>query len=210
MKVSAALVSKHAPSFWSWLLTKVRGKNLLIIGPGGSGKSSFVDYLLDGELRPPTDEHVITTGIEEYNSVTLDVGQDRRLVFRVKSTTEIPGQGNAALHHANMLVERKPDAVLMVLDLKKDVEQNLAWLEMFCAQVRNLVDKGSLDFRKINAFIISLNKADLIESDEFIKIRHRIRVSMQNNLTPCLSRAEVDRFPILPCISVRTEHGKEK
>lgn len=207
VKLGAAVVSRHAPSIWSWVLTRYRGVSLLVVGPGGSGKSSFLDYLNDGQLRPPNAPHVITSDIETHGHVTLDIGQAKRLVLRIKNAVEIPGQGNSARHHAQLIALRRPDSVIVMIDSSKQPSQSLSWLDSFLRRLSELANAGEFSFEKINSFIICVNKIDIVHPigiEEYGKV---IAECVKNNLSAVLGVRGVEKIPIMPSISVRTAQG---
>ena len=210
LKVAATEVTKHVPKLWSRFVTFWRGTKLLVLGPGASGKSSFIDCLSDGELRAPTDEHRATAGIKPHPAVTLDIGADKRLIFRVKSIHEVAGQGNSALHHANMIATLRAKSVVVLLDFSAQGLNRIEWFRMFCDHLCSALKKNTLDINRIRTFIICLNKFDLVKADDdaFNAARGEVRREMMDRLHGALSVEQIKSIRIMPCICIRTEHGK--
>lgn len=208
LKLGAAVVTKHAPGVWSWLVTRFTGANLLVLGPGAAGKSSFIDYLLDGELRPAQHEHFATTVVVPHKQVTLAVGGDKRLVLRVKSTTEIPGQSNSAEHHANMVNEMRPTATLLLMDASTPLQETRAWIDVFCNRIAQFITTKEMPIDLLRTCIAAVNKFDLLQGpSDFDGIRQEVRAALHQGLAATGTEEVADRIPILPCVSVRTRFG---
>ena len=83
-------VSFFLPKGWKWLMNKIYGKKLLVVGLGRSGKTSFKNYLLKGLLlnendTPKTSDHVVSEGsIININNGSFEV--------QLKSLIDSPGQ----------------------------------------------------------------------------------------------------------------------
>lgn len=224
-KVLAVAVSKSAPSVIGWLRVRLQGKELLIVGPPNSGKSSICEYLIYGELRRPERNRQSTLEVEKHKPVSLEVGDQKRLDFRLKRTLDVPGQylprgmelsdlqndadrlrayGRA---HAEMFLDRSPDVLLIVLDIAQVAKGQLSWLEGFSEKLFEDEERALAAIDALSCLHFALNKYDLIAKADFEKAREKVSDVMVA-AKPEL-KEKIERLPILPSNGMQTEYGKE-
>jgi GTPase SAR1 family protein len=218
-------VAKKTPGVFSWFQTALFGKELLILGPPNAGKSAICEYLVFGELRKPESERDKTLKITEHKRITLDVGDQKRLTFRLKSTIDVPGQffrntfdptpsesdidrvkeyGRA---HADIFLNRKCQCLLIVLDISEVASQEFSWIDGFVEEISSREVEASRVFRNSKAIFVALNKYDLAEPRSLDEIRGSLKDRL-GRVSEGL-RDEIKRVKILPTNGMETKYKKE-
>lgn len=207
LKLTAATITRATPPIWSWLLTRFGGLELLVLGPGGAGKTSFADYLRFGTLDLPSARHHKTVEVTTSGSFTLQMGRDRALKLRVKRTVDVPGQTGPAAH-AELLAKRRPDVLMILLDAGCKVSENADWLTQFCDRLDHLARQDSALLAKTKHILIVVNKVDALPAgtsyaDHEKALRDVLRASLQG----AFSKSQIDSIPIQPCVAIQSPSG---
>jgi len=189
----------------SRLNTYVRGKEILILGPGSAGKTKFEQYLRLAALDPEG-KREMTYAITKSPTFVLDLGREEGLVLRVRRAVDTPGQVGP-LQHALLVARRRPHAIVVILDCSGDPRSTLRWFCLFCNALDTVLRKVSLIARRLEEMVVILNKRDKIDDREFAKLRQATRKVLERFLSVVWGEERVRSIPILECISVRTGQG---
>ena len=190
---------------FSRLTTYLRGKEILILGPGRAGKTKFAQYLrwaaLDSEGK-----REMTYAVTKSPAFVVDLGREEGPELKVRRTVDTPGQVGP-LQHALLVARRRPHAVLVMLDCSSDSMSTLRWFFLFCNALDNVLRKASLVARRLQEIVVILNKRDKIDDQEFDKLRQAVRKVLERHLSVVWGEQRVRSIPILECIAARTERG---
>jgi hypothetical protein len=198
-------VRRATPKGLARLRTYATGKEILVLGPSSAGKSKFAEYLQLGRLHPEG-EREMTYGLTKSPTFTLTLGVDGRLVLNVRRTVDTPGQ-TGPIQHASLVGERKPHAVVIMLDCSKAVSATVGWLRLFCNRLDTVLRKGHHARRKLSEIVVVLNKRDKITRRECDELTASVREVLKRHLSVILGADRVSAIPVLECISVRTPQG---
>jgi len=189
----------------SRLSTYIRGKEILILGPGSAGKTKFAQYLRLAALDPEG-KREMTYGVTRSPAFVVSVGQEEGRVLRVRRAVDTPGQVGP-LQHALLVARRRPHAVIVMLDCSGDPLSTLRWFYLFCNALDAVLRRVSYLARRLQEMVVLLNKRDKIDDREFAKLRQAVRKVLERHLSVVWGEERVRSIPILECISVRTGRG---
>ena len=194
--------SKRAtPKGLAWIKTRARGVDLLVLGPSESGKTCFSDYLIHGLLRPEA-EHITTIEVKRSSNFAIPIGRNNSLTLRVRRSIDTPGQ-IGPIAHANLIKEKRPHAILVVLDSSSRVADLRNWISEFCVHVDRVLRETPAAKKKIRSFIVCLNKRDKVNNAQHYKARSQgVRRELQDGLGSTLGEHYVNSIPIMECVSV--------
>ena len=187
------------------LAAYLRGKELLILGPGNTGKSKFARYLRLAALDPEGIREM-TIAVTKSPAFVLGAGGEEGFELKVRRTVDTCGQVGP-LQHALLVARRQPHAVIVLLDCSVDPRSMLRWLCLFCDALDSVLREVPSAHRRLQEIMVILNKRDKIDDREFAKLRQAVRKALERFLTVVWSEERVRSIPILECISVRTARG---
>jgi len=186
----------------SRLLAFAGGKEILVVGPSGAGKTKFSEYLREGIL-----------GQENTREMTYHISQSTTFMIReggvtlkVRRAVDTPGQ-TGPINHANLVGQRKPHALIIVLDCNAEAHTVMRWLHLFCDRLDTVMRKGFFAQKKLHGILVLLNKRDKIRKKQFNELRQDVETVLSRYLSVCLGAARVQAIPIMECISVQTKRG---
>lgn len=203
-KIAYELIKRTAPKGVAWITAYARGVELLVVGPGGAGKTSFFDYLRFGVLEQKG-PHEKTHEIKKSPTFTISMGRDGALNLRLRRSVDTPGQ-IGPVEHANLVGKRKPHILVIVLDggLAQSTAQR--WIRDFGARLEELAKEDSSIFRKLRFISVILNKRDKIGTNTQLKsFQKAVKKALKESLANVLGASRTNRIPILPTISI--EHN---
>ncbi|OHB61819.1 MAG: hypothetical protein A2Y76_07270 [Planctomycetes bacterium RBG_13_60_9] len=189
----------------SRLATYIRGKEILILGPGSVGKSKFAQYLRLATLDPEG-KREMTYAVTRSPAFVVDLGRQEGRVLRIRRTVDTPGQVGP-LQHALLVARRKPHAVIVVLDCSGDPRSMLRWFCLFCNALDSVLRKVFPVARRLQEMVVILNKRDKVDDKEFAKLQQAVRKVLERYLLVVWGEERVASIPIVECISVRTARG---
>ncbi len=189
----------------SRLTAYIRGKEILILGPGSAGKTKFTQYLQSATLDPEG-KREMTYGVTRSPAFAVSLGREEGPVLRVRRTVDTPGQVGP-LQHALLVARHRPHAVIVLLDCSSDPLATLRWFCLFCTTLDSVLRKTSSVARRLQEMVVILNKRDKIEDREFAKLHQAVREALERFLSVVWGAARVRSIPILESISVRTGRG---
>ncbi len=189
----------------SRLTTFIRGKEILILGPGNAGKTKFAQYLQRAALDPEG-KREMTYAVTRSPAFVVGLGRKDGLVLRVRRAVDTPGQVGP-LQHALLVARRKPHAVIVLLDCSSDPLATLRWFCLFCNALDTVLRKVAPVARRLQEMVVLLNKRDKIEDKEFAKLRQAVRKVMERFLLVAWGEERVNSIPIQECILARTGRG---
>jgi GTPase SAR1 family protein len=112
----------QSPAWWIFSLTKkiiewdkvkkgLRGKKIAVLGPRASGKTTFIRFLLKGEL---SEEYFATGKPESFRGNTVKLED---LELKIEDTEDLPGGSDSHADWENLY--KISDIVLYLLDAEK-------------------------------------------------------------------------------------------
>jgi hypothetical protein len=206
IRVGVEVLKRSAPNGIEWIATYTRGIELLIIGPGGAGKTSIADYLQFGTLEDLL-PHQKTLEIQKSRTFKIEVGRDQALKLRVRRTVDVPGQ-TGPVQHANLVRERRPHAILMVFDASTPAKSYVDWLDPFSERLDHIVRDNAAVKKKIKGIFVALNKRDLVRSErDFLARQKAVQNALLSGLRDAFGREMANQIPVLPTISISNHIG---
>ncbi len=187
------------------LAAYLRGKEILILGPGNTGKTKFVQYLRLAALDPEGIRQM-TYGVTKSPAFVLGVGGEEGFELKVRRAVDTCGQVGP-LQHALLVARRRPHVVIVMLDCSVDPRSMLRWLCLFCDALDSVLRKVPSARRRLQEIVVILNKRDKIDDREFAKLRQGVCKALERFLSVVWGAERVRAIPILECISVRTGRG---
>lgn len=206
-------VRRGRPKGWARLRTYAMGKEILVLGPSSAGKSKFAEYLQLGRLHPEG-EREMTYGVTKSPTFVLTLTADPDasrsggpgLVLNVRRTVDTPGQ-TGPIQHASLVGERKPHAIVIMLDGSKPISATIHWLSLFCSRLDTVLRKGRHAHRKLREIAVVLNKRDKMDRDQCDELTAGVREVLHRHLSVVLGADRVGAIPIFECISIQTPQG---
>ena len=189
----------------SRLAAYVRGKEILILGPGSAGKTKFAQYLQLGALDPEG-QREMTYYVTKSPVFIVKVGQEQGLMFEVRRAVDTPGQVGP-VRHASLVARRAPHALIVMLDCSTALSTTIRWLRLFSNSLDTVLRRGHYVARRLEAIVVLLNKRDKISSADAAQLRQAVREVLNQYLSVALGVEWVRSIPILECISVQTKEG---
>ncbi len=187
----------------------LRGKKVVVAGPPGAGKSTFMNYMHFGLFYPEQNTEV-TIRPREAKNFKYTLGRDRSLLTSIKRALDMPGQPDPRWVAEEVFRER-PHALVIVLDTtapvddENDPRATAVWLRKFC-RAADQVTRG-MRRNRLSTVIVALNKADLSSEAQYREHEKRCKEILRE------WRASAQGAPdphILKCISVATGSGTDE
>lgn len=152
------IVSFILPKGLNWIINKIYGKKVLIVGPGRTGKTSFRNFLINGILlnvgsTSKTGEYFTKNG-------KIIKSQTGSFEINIKSLTDSPGQ-IGPLIHARSILDYRPHFLFVMLSLDK-TDECKTWFEDFCECLYPIFRDDPFIAKKLNSIFILINKYDLV------------------------------------------------
>lgn len=206
IKVGVEVLKRTAPNGIDWIATFSRGIELLIIGPGGAGKTSIADYLQFGTLED-LHPHQKTLEIQKSRTFKIELGRDQALKLRVRRTVDVPGQ-TGPVEHANLVRERRPHAILIVFDASTPAKSYADWIEPFSERLDHIIREKAAIRNKIKGIFVALNKRDLVRTEkDFLARQKAVQKALLAGLGDAFGRQIASQIPVLPTISISSSAG---
>ena len=200
-------VGRAAPKGVARLRTFARGKEILVVGPSSAGKSKFAQYLRLGTLDPEGTREM-TYHLTKSPTFVVHVGSQGGLTLNVRRAVDTPGQ-TGPMQHAFLVGQRKPHAVIVLLDSTKSVSSTARWLSLFCNYLDTVLRRGRYTKRKLREIVVLLNKRDKIDDHEFAELSNEVRTELNRYLAVPLGKQRAAAIGIFPCISIQTPRGSD-
>lgn len=205
LKLGMEILKKTTPTGLAWVSTYLKGKELLLLGPGGVGKSSISDYLEYGVLEPE-DDHNRTHRVKKTSTFSLKMGKEGMLKLNIKRVVDTPGQVGPTAH-AELVKERRPHAIIIVMDINYSIEIIEGWIIEFCEHLDELVRSNKKVISKLKSINIILNKTDKI-SDVILKSKKQdVKKSVTREFKSILGPQRSRKIPCDACISIQNDEG---
>jgi GTPase SAR1 family protein len=204
VKVGIDVLNRISPKGLSWLTTCISGKKILFLGPGGAGKTSFVEYMEFGALEPESD-HNKTHSVRNTPTFEISMGRERALKLRVKKVTDTSGQVGAVAH-AELVGQLKPHAVMIMLDLSGSTSTSEMWIKEFCEHLDSL-SRSKKFLSNIKTFIVVLNKRDKLNEAIYNKHKASTKASVTTNFEILIGAQRAKDLRVMPCITIENNDG---
>jgi len=189
------------------LFTYAVGKEILVLGPSGAGKTKFTEYLRLGALDP-AGKREMTYHIRKSRSFVVGFGPSRQVALKVRRAVDTPGQVGP-WQHGTLVGRRRPHAIIVVLDSTTALSTTVAWLRLFCSRLDTVLRDRSYVKRKLSEILILLNKRDQIDDHQFQELQTGVKEVLQQHLSMVLGAERAQAIPVVECISVQTDRGTE-
>lgn len=169
---ASALITGLTLAFWNKIMTFFSGKKLAILGAKATGKTTFYNFLTNGELTGGT-------GIEKTKSNTFKM---KGINFRIKSGKDITGSEDFVNVWTDIIKES--DYTFYMIDSERVFKNDLAYL--------NLIEK---QLSLIGEFYENSNRKDVVNivcvfSDkiaDFTNNKTEFEITIKNRLNRILN-----------------------
>ncbi len=205
MDAKTKAMGRAAPKGLARLRTYAKGKEILVVGPSSAGKSKFAQYLRLGTLDPEG-TRLMTFHLTKSPMFVVHVGPDGSLALNVRRAVDTPGQ-IGPIQHAKLVGERKPHAIIVLLDSTRSVATTAKWLSLFSNRLDTVLRRGHYTKRKLREIIVLLNKRDKIGNSEFKDLSEAVRAELNRYLAVPLGAKRAAAIPILECSPIHTPQG---
>ncbi len=208
IKAGVDVIVRVVPKGFEWIKSWWLGKEFLIVGQARAGKTTFREYFQYGLFEDIKDTPE-TADIESSERFDVGIGRNSALQLIISSAVDIPGQVGAVAH-ANLVFDRNPHALIIVLDLTTPLQgkpdrASAAWLTRFCKRLEVKWRVNRKRSNRLKSIILVMNKADKVQSQTidarkqvYLKI---IEAELQD------ARGRVEDIPIMPCCIVSNPEG---
>lgn len=193
-----------APKGLSRLFTYATGKDILVVGPSGAGKTKFGEYLRSGILSQEGTREM-TYHVSKSPTFAIQIGEGG-FTLKVRRAVDTPGQ-TGPVEHAGLVGQRKPHAVIVVLDCDREKDPLLRWLHLFCDRLDTVLRKNGSACRRLDGVLVVLNKRDKVKKPRFNRLKRDVEGVLCEHLAVVMGTEGVQSIPILECISVQTRRG---
>jgi GTPase SAR1 family protein len=180
------------------------GKRLVIVGPSGAGKTTFMDYMRY-EMFHPEEPPRSTVRPRKKKNFKFALGAKGLLVASIKQAVDMPGQPDPGWVAQEALRDR-PHALVIVLDATAPIDgpddqrATGPWLRKFCRAAEQLAREARPRRNRLRTVVVALNKADKVSDDEFREKERRCLELLDENWRASPSGAPDPS--LLKCISV--------
>jgi GTPase SAR1 family protein len=200
-----ALVSA-TPKGLEWVSQWAVARKLLVMGPQGSGKTCFVDYLRFGTLEPerPTAPTFDIQRIRKLQSLEFISSSKSKLKLQVKSVTDTPGHLPAE-KQAILASDYAPHILLLITDLT--LSDILKWLKSFLKTYRSRLMRKKKARNRLECICVAMNKFDKETKTRTIMREKQFRNTVDRELNDVFDPSFINDIPILPCVAVSTKLG---
>ncbi len=193
-----------APKGLARLFTYATGKDILVVGPSGAGKTKFGEYLKWGLLSQEGTREM-TYHVTQSATFKIQIGEGG-FTLKVRRAVDTPGQ-TGPVDHAGLVGQRKPHAVIVVLDCSKEPSTLLRWLHLFCDRLDTVLRRGASVQKRLAGMLVLLNKRDKVKKPKFNRLKREVQDVLVEHLSVSLGADRVHSIPVLECISVETRRG---
>jgi len=203
------LVARPAMSGLARLHTWIAGNEVLILGPPRAGKSSFSEYMQYGILEPEQDT-AKTIQLHRTASFRLKIGKSSSLEMKVKRAVDVAGE-IGPIEHARLAEERKPDAIVVLLDLSapfngSSKDATAPWLVSFCKHLKQRFTQTPRMRKKLKVLIFVGNKRDKLDEPDAKRRVAQLQRIVNKHLREAFGPL-ADSLSIFPCVLVQNAKG---
>lgn len=146
------------------------GKKVIVVGPPGAGKSTFMDYLHYGVFDPAQSPEV-TVRPRTAKNFKFTLGRKKSLVASIKRALDMPGQPDPRWVAEEVFRER-PHALIVVLDAtaptddEADPRSTAIWLRKFSRAAEQMARETRGKRNRLRTVVVALNKIDRVSEPE--------------------------------------------
>jgi GTPase SAR1 family protein len=209
VKVGVSVLQRTAPHGIAVVRSWLKGKEIMIVGQGRAGKTTFIDYLQYGifDDEKETDKTPEIAGTARFN---VKLGRDAALELIVKTVTDTPGQ-IGPLAHANEAFKRRPHAIIIFVDLTAPLVGDppraaAGWLKEFARRFETCWGAKGRKGNRLRSLIVVLNKVDKVDAKAVDKYRSVLRRIIEKELHDARG-GMLDEAAIMPCVLVTNPNG---
>jgi hypothetical protein len=204
LKIAIDLVKRPAMSGLARVHSWLTGHEVLVVGPARAGKTSFVEYLQYGVLEPEQ-ETAKTLDLRKSATFRLKIGRNSSLELKVRRAVDVAGQVGP-MEHAKIVEERRPHAVVVLLDLSAPVTHSAAWLTDFCKHLDERLRTNMGAKKRLKVIVFVANKQDTLSPDAAVRRIERFKQIIKKQMAFAFP-TRVDSIPVMPCILVQKDNA---
>ncbi|WP_405070345.1 hypothetical protein OG558_12360 [Kribbella sp. NBC_01510] len=188
------VIDRGAPAGLRLVRSWLRGQTVLIVGPGASGKTTFLQYLQFG-IFLHEQEHQKTYHALESPRFNLALGPNKNLNVSIKTAVDLPGQ-DADI--TDIVVAQRPHAMVVILDCasKAKREESAKWLTEFLQLLDQRWLGKSTKKNRLRTMIVVMNKIDKLSGAWDSKFERPYRQAFDLHF-------KAARGPLMPDIKFR-------
>ncbi len=216
MAVGATLVKvgiellRTAPTGIAWISSLIKGREIMVVGQKGAGKTTFIDYLRFGLFEDEKAHQTTKESVEHKTRFNIKMGRDQSLELSVKRVVDLAGQ-IGPLEHARLVFERRPHAVLIFTDLTRPLNGEseraaATWVREFCEHLENKWRANRKRNNRIQCIILVMNKRDKVDVKRVNSRQAAFRKILAAELHEARGRM-IDEIAIIPCALVTNPDG---
>ncbi|MFE2124546.1 Rab family GTPase [Rhodococcus aetherivorans] len=202
------IIERSAPAAFKWVRAVAKGKTIVIVGPGRTGKTTFLNYIHHGVFQhnQATNRTLVP---EESKRFDLEVGPSKNLKLHVSSAIDTPGQYPDI---SKFVHSKRPHALIIVLDLSSNLKDpdpaksSAAWLDEFLTRLDQRWIASRASRNRLRSVIVVLNKADLVSESTYAKHETRYRKIMKDSFRVAKGSMQQDVL-YKKCIMVENPYG---
>ncbi len=112
-----------------------------IMGPNGTGKSTLSETIMGNPKYRVTEGHILLNG-ENVLDMTVDERARKGLFLAMQYPAEVPGVTNAEFLRAAINARRPKDDPIPVMDFIKELNKNMALLDMNDSMTERYLNQG--------------------------------------------------------------------
>lgn len=202
--VTSRMLVREGPKALSWAVTKFAGQKVLVLGPPGSAKTSFIEFLRWGSHVKKDISIPQTTRTETAHRVfRVKVGAQSQLEFSVSSIIDTAGHDGPSAAAAE-LVRLKPSMVILMFSVSDPLKAQESggysiesWLDFFCQKLADQ-DQRTVASLLEKCFVV-ISKTDLRARSTVKKHKAGIKPKFREWLTNERVSKAIVKMPILDC-----------
>jgi GTPase SAR1 family protein len=153
------LIERAVPAGIARLRPVLTGKRIIIVGPPGSGKTTFAEYLRS-EAFFDVQPHETTQDLERSRSYELSVGGKRARTVTIRTAVDTPGQ-YLPKQLAEQIYNERPHALIIVLDITDP--DATEWFQEFSIRLDQRWQGARRRRNRLKFVLVALNKIDKLD-----------------------------------------------
>jgi GTPase Era involved in 16S rRNA processing len=182
----------------------MHGKTIMVVGPPGSGKSTFLRYLQFGIFQHEQ-EHQTTRRPVESARFDLTLGSQQSLRVAIKKVVDIPGQ---EADPAEYIFGQRPHALAVVLNCGTIADQDVsvAWLKDFVQRLDQYWQGQSAKKNRLRSMVVIMNKVDKLQDSTAVARERLLRKTIDTHFKAARGRG-LTNVIFKRCVMVETKDG---
>ncbi|MEQ9488554.1 MAG: GTPase domain-containing protein [Alphaproteobacteria bacterium] len=201
--IGRTAVAVHEFSKWGvkWIGVWARGKRVVIVGPGRTGKTTLFRFLTAGTFLP--EKRTRKTKIREAKNLveTAYSANNKNAQITIRIASSIPGQAEA-IDQAEYTRSDAPHILFVVLDVAQPLREQRKWLQNFFDSLEEVGRERYAVRRSLKSINIVINKADT-KSDNQVASRVASIDGLTESLEPHWFKLKKNTINTVACVMVK-------